>query len=198
MKLNFGRRPWLFFALSFGTVCSAASAQSAVVGQWPRDLKLHTSFSAGFRSVDHASYDGQGAYGIGLDFYRPRDFLGYEIGFSFALDDVQVSAGERKSEFYEGYVGLRKTFGHPDEVFHTFVAVGGTYIQEEVNFNPADSMADPRATGAGGYARVGAYWCVANIDFEENTEVNFGVDLRGVIAEDIDFLEGSIFFSIGR
>jgi hypothetical protein len=59
-------------------------------------------------------------------------------------------------------------------------------------------MADPRATGAGGYARVGAYWCVANIDFEENTEVNFGVDLRGVIAEDIDFLEGSIFFSIGR
>ena len=49
-----------------------------------------------------------------------------------------------------------------------------------------------------GYARAGAYWRIADIDFDEDTEVIMGVDVRGVLHDDTDFVQAMIWFGAGR
>jgi len=171
-----------------------------VLAKWADDLKMHTSVGFGYRSVDHrqSAYGDQLMYGLEVDAYRPQDYFGYELGLTFASEEIDITGGQRRSDFYELYLGVRKTFGEPDAPIRPYVSVGGNFINEEVNYSPSNPTADPRATGAGGYARTGAYWRIANIDFDGDTEVIMGVDVRGVLHEDTDFVQAMIYFGVGR
>lgn len=176
------------------------SQSGQVLSSFSDDLKLHTNLGVGYRSVDHrdAAYGDQIAYGIEIDLYRPKDWFGTEVGFTFVTDEIDITGGQQTSDFYEVYLGIRKTFGGVDAVIHPYVSAGGNLINEEINYSPQDPNADSRATGFGGYARAGAYWRIADIDFDQNTEVVMGVDVRGVLHEDTDFVQAMIWFGAGR
>ena len=176
------------------------SRTGEVLSSFADDLKLHTNLGVGYRSVDHrqSAYGDQLVYGIEIDLYRPKDWFGTEVGFTFVTDEIDITGGQQTSDFYEVYLGIRKTFGGVDAVIHPYVSAGGNLINEEINYSPQDPNADSRATGFGGYARAGAYWRIADIDFDQNTEVVMGVDVRGVLHEDTDFVQAMIWFGAGR
>lgn len=179
------------------SACSAPQDGHSVVAEIPPDLKIHVNFHGGLRSVDHPLYDDHATVAVEVEAYRPDDLFGYELGVGFAADDAPVATGERDADFFDVYLGLRKTFAHPDALLHPYIAVGGIWMVEEVELVPDVAGADETATGAGGYARAGLYWTLQT-DLDRGAEFTFGFDVRGVFADDTDFVQGTIFLGVGQ
>ena len=165
---------------------------------WTNVYRVHTNLSAGYRAVDHPTYDEHPVYGLEVEAYHPEHFVGYELGFSFAADDEDFANRTEDGDFYEGYLGLRKTWGASAARLHPYVGLGGTYLVLDREIEAASGRRTAQDTGAGGYARAGIYWVLGNSDIDGGTEFTLGVDLRGVVAEDIDFVQGVIFLGFGR
>ena len=161
---------------------------------------MHTHVLGGWRSVDHDVFEGHPVGGLEVDLYRPEAPFGYEIGLSYGTEDEDVGALDVEGQFYEGYLGIRKTWGSGG--VHPYVGLGGTYgVIDRNSRTPIGQRISDDEVGAGGYVHAGAYWVIGGAGLDSAlgaSELTLGFDLRGVVGDDADYGQAAITLGFGR
>jgi hypothetical protein len=146
-----------------------------------RDVSIQTNFHTGWRSVDHDLYDDHPVFGMELQVEPHDQPFGYEIGATLATDDEGLGGGfEEDADFYEGYVGVRKTWGDEYAYVRPYASLGGSYVKVDREITGPGFARDASDWSGGGYARVGAYGLLGTADIDGGTRFVLGADVRVV------------------
>jgi hypothetical protein len=158
-------------------------------------IRHTTSILAGARAIDHDHADGLPAYGLELSSEDDRGW-GYELVGTYAAEEAG-GPRDRDLEFDELGLGVRRTFrGDESSRLTTLVGAGAVFTRVE------NTLHDPRSDfddeGGAGYAHAAVMWNVAPFDLEHGTEALIGLDLRGLIGDDYDYLQLALVLGFGR
>ncbi len=182
------------------TGCSAppVTRQQSVNSAFPDDLSIHTTLRGGIRSLDRDAYDGRALYGLEFDGYREDSWVGYELGATAGAEDRSAGTTTEDADFFEGYLGLRKTWYSEGNGYYPFVSVGATYVKTNRERSTPMGSTSPVDWGGGAYVRAGAYRVLTRAAFDGGTDVTAGADIRVVIAQDIAWAELGLSLGFGR
>lgn len=124
---------------------------------------------------DWGELDEPTVFGVEFDSYGPYDPIGFEIGFSYAEDSGNGTAGDVDSEIWEIYAGPRKTFSLAEDRLHPYLSAGGSWSNAELNSAPGSIDDD----AFGFYLRAGVYYTIGD-------GFNLGVDYRKLLGADFE------------
>ena len=149
---------------------------------------VHTAVGVGLRAADAETRLGDidsPMFGVEVDTYRPSAPVGYEVGLSGGIDD--------DAKAWEGYLGLRKTWDGLDVGLTPYVGAGASYVSVD-----PDATNRSRIRSYGGYAHAGVYWPIDLGSLSWGAPVVLGVDLRTLVGDDYDYVEGRVFLGVGN
>jgi len=126
---------------------------------------------------------------------------GLEAGANYGWGDGSGpgSAGTetRDTDFYEFGVGIHQTF-RPDSALRPYFGLGGSWMRSYSTQRSATDKDTFTTYGAGVYAHTGVLWSPHRDATGRGTGIEFGLDLRGMLADDADYLELSLITGFGR
>lgn len=141
----------------------------------------HVHYYVGARQLDDGDWGSldQPLVGeIGLEWRKPDQWLGYEVGVSIGFDQDDVRGVDVDARSLEFYTGLRATarVGH----LRPYVGAGASVLRMDWFGDPSDDD-----TAIGGYARGGIAWA-----FDCGMDV--GVDYRHVFVGDFELFGSDV------
>ncbi len=179
-------------AASLGAGCSSLARP------WGTEVELRTNLLGGFRAVDHEVFDGHPVIGLELETRDPEVGWGYELGGSYGSEEEDLASDELEAEFDEIYLGVRRTWADPERSLRPYAGVGAAWMVTENLLRTGGPTGEFEDRGAGAYAHTGLMWSLGSYPVERGTEVLVGVDLRGVLGDDIDYGQIALVLGFGR
>ena len=182
--------------LGFGGSC--ASIPQTGWGRVPSTVSVRTNARVGIRSTDHDIFDSHPVIGVEVTTQEEGRPFGLEFGMTAASDDGDTLTASHDVDFYEGYVGIRKVWSREMGRYYPFVGIGGTYMKIDRKIESGGGVLRAEDWGGGVYLHAGAYTVVGRSTIDGGVEFVAGADLRAVFSDDIDFIELSVVFGVGR
>jgi hypothetical protein len=168
--------------------CSAPKPYGEGVG-------LHAQLTGGYRALDVEEFDGHASYGLELVTCARESGWGYELGALYGAEDAG-GPREHEAEFNEYFIGLRRSKPPGTGAARPYFAFGGALTRLEHTLHGPRS--EFRDEGAAAYVRTGILWGVGRYQVDRGTEVLAGLDLRGVLGDDYDYLQLALVLAFGQ
>jgi hypothetical protein len=160
---------------------------------WGQGVSHYTTLWAGYRAIDHPVADGGPAYGLEIASADERGW-GYELVGNYAAEETG-GPRDHDVQFGEYGLGLRRTW-QEEGGRTTLVGVGGVITKVDNTLHgPRSEFED---NGAGGYAHAAVLWSLDSFELEYGTATLIGLDLRGLIGDDYDYVQLALVFGLGR
>ncbi len=138
--------------------------------------------------------------GMGVFTTEPRTGgWGWEIEGRYGTGEEDTAGGSRESELYELSIGVRQTY-RVESGLRPYIGLGPLWTMTN-NHDPSVGGAPARSfdeEGFGAYAHGGLLLVLNRDPRRKRLEFLLGVDLRGALAEDINYLEASLVFGFGK
>ena len=126
---------------------------------------------------------------------------GPEFGGRYAWGDADTlgSSGSatRDSEFFELDIGVQQTFER-ETALRPFVGVGGAWMRAHHSQSSDTESRDFNDYGMGVYLHGGVLWNPQQDEAGRGEGFVIGLDLRGMLADDTDYLELALVTGFGR
>lgn len=161
------------------------------------EVEVHANFIGGYRAVNHDVFEDHPVAGLELQSDRPGDFVGYEVGYLIGWEDQDVGNTEHEATFHEVYAGVRHTWSSKSNL-RPYVGVGAAWMKAEREATSPVADNDFEDRGAGGYVHTGVNWRLGYLPLDRWTEVLLGLDVRGVIGDDMDYGQVALTLGFGR
>lgn len=155
-------------------------------------IAAYTSLSAGWRAIHAEHADGHPGYGLELASADERGW-GYELVGTYAAEETG-GPRDRDQEFGEVGLGLRRTWNGEGRT--VLAGAGGVFTRIENTIHDPRSDFDDK--GGAGYAHAAVMWNFDPWELEHGTETLIGLDLRGLVGDDYDYLQLALVFGFGR
>ena len=171
------------------------AACSSVPRLYGEDVSLHTEFLGGYQTLDHEAFEEHAVAGLDFVTRDARHGFGYELGGSYGTEEENDASG-RSAEFSEFYLGLRRTWYAGNGSMRPYLGAGGTWLLVENDFDSPPDTLDEK--GFGGYVHTGILWSLGDWEVERSTEVVVGIDVRGVLGDDVDYGQVALVIGFGE
>jgi hypothetical protein len=172
-------------------------AGCTAVPYFGEDTEVHANFIGGYRAVNHDVFEDHPVVGLELQSDHAGDPFGYEVGYLVGWEDQDVGNVEHEATFHEAYAGLRRTW-HPRGNMRPYVGGGAAWMKAEREATSGGVENDFEDNGAGGYVHAGIAWRLGYLPLDRWTEVLLGIDVRGVVGDDMDYGQVALTLGFGR
>ena len=183
-----------------GLICAAilAAGCSSLPRAWGENVGLQADLLGGYRASDHDIVDQNPVVGFELVTSDPAFPVGYELGGLYGSGQEDVPGGNLDVAFTEAYLGLRRAWPTGNGSLRPYVGAGAAWMKTANDLHTAGPTSEFNDRGAGAYVHGGVLWSPAGLSFGRGTEVLLGLDLRGVLGDDVSYGELAFVLGFGR
>jgi len=170
---------------------STACAAPRVLGS---GVELETLLYGGGRVLASSPYDGHPVVAAEIATNDTRNGWGYEVQASYGEEDVRAASGDLEGRFEEYSLGVRHTFGGPEQ--RIVVGFGGAVTRVQNSLDSPDTSFQDH--GGGAYAHAALQWALGEVPFDPGTDFLAGLDLRALVGDDYDYVQLALVLGFAR